>query len=136
MIKKVLIILVLIISLISCNNKTDINLSIDKDGYVKFEDAIKSKQFVIVKFGLEICTGCIEANEILIGLMPEYKDNKNICFSKVDLFEDRGAEKKYNIKMMPTIIFFDKNGKEFHRIEGIITKEAIKEKIDSICLDF
>lgn len=31
--------------------------------------------------------------------------------------------------MMPTIIFFDKDGKEFYRIEGNINKKLIEDKI-------
>ena len=103
----------------------------NEEGYVEFDKAIKSGHIVIAKFGLDICTGCIEANDILISLMPTY--DTAIYFSKVDLIEDRTAEKKYNIKMMPTIVFFGKDGKEFYRLEGTVTKELIVDKIESIC---
>ncbi|MCE5222933.1 thioredoxin family protein [bacterium] len=103
----------------------------DEEGYVEFYKAIKSGHMVIAKFGLDICTGCIEANQILMSLMPTY--DKAIYFSKVDLMEDRAAEKNYNISMMPTIIFFGKDGKEFYRLEGTVTKELIVDKIESIC---
>lgn len=106
----------------------------DKEGYVDFSEAIQSGHIVIAKFGLEICTGCIEANQILMSLMPTY--DKAIYFSKVDLMEDRTAEKKYNITMMPTIIFFGKDGKEFYRLEGTVTKKLIVDKIESICWSY
>jgi thiol-disulfide isomerase/thioredoxin len=139
MFKRLLIVLLAVLPLVSCSVKQNTiqkekKLQTDKDGYVEFYEAIKSNHFVIAKFGLDICVGCIEANNILKSLMPEY--GEKIYFSKVDLLADREAEKKYNIKMMPTIIFFDKKGKEFYRIEGTVTKKAIKDKIDSICLDY
>lgn len=105
----------------------------DKEGYVEFYEAIKSSRLVVAKFGLDICVGCIEANDLLISLMPTYE--KAIYFSKVDLMKDREAEKKYRIKMMPTIIFFDKGGKEFFRLEGTVTKKLIVDKLESFCWD-
>lgn len=147
--KKILVLISLVLFLSSCqglkssnqpksstqdNIGYDIPLARNEEGYVDFTKAIKSGHIVIAKFGLDICIGCIEANKIMISLMPTY--DKAIYFSKVDMMEDRSAEKKYNIKMMPTIIFFDKSGKEFHRIEGEISREAIVEKLESFCWSY
>ncbi|MDD4663388.1 MAG: thioredoxin family protein [Caldisericia bacterium] len=146
---KLLTILLLTFLLTSCNHASNSNrtkatpgeekgyemfLFKNEEGYVEFYEAIKSGHMVIAKFGLDICTGCIEANQILMSLMPTY--DKAIYFSKVDLMEDREAEKNYNIKMMPTIIFFGKDGKEFYRLEGTVTKELIVDKIESICWSY
>ena len=147
--KKLLTVLLLMLLLSSCNQNLNSNqtntdpggekghemlLLKDKEGYVDFYKAIKSDRIVIAKFGLDICTGCIEANQILMSLMPTYA--KAIYFSKVDLMEDRAAEKNYNITMMPTIIFFGKDGKEFFRLEGTVTKKLIVDKIESICWEY
>ena len=138
MIKKVLTILFLVFFLTSCGKaggtKQIKELPKDKEGYVEFNPAMKSGKVVIAKFGLDICIGCIEANKILISLMPTY--GKSIYFSKVDLMKDRDAEKNYKIKMMPTIIFFDKEGKEFFRLEGTVTKKLIEDKILSFCWEY
>jgi len=129
--KKEFILLFLVFFLASCgkagSTKQVKELPKDKEGYVEFYKAIKSGKVVIAKFGLDICIGCIEANKIIISLMPTY--GKSIYFSKVDLMKDRDVEKNYKIKMMPTIIFFDKEGKEFFRLEGRVTKELIEDKI-------
>ena len=138
MIKKVLTILFLVFFLSSCTKifapKKPKLLPKDNEGYVEFYQAMKSGKVVIAKFGLDICIGCIEANKILISLMPTYV--KSIYFSKVDLMKDRDAEKNYKIKMMPTIIFFDKEGKEFFRLEGTVTKKLIEDKILSFCWEY
>jgi thiol-disulfide isomerase/thioredoxin len=138
MIKKGLIILSLVLFLGSCakivGSKTPKLLPKDKEGYVEFYQAIKSGRVVVAKFGLDICTGCIEANKILISIMPSYE--KAIYFSKVDLMKDQEAEKTYKIKMMPTIIFFDKEGKEFYRLEGTVTKKLIVDKMESFCWSY
>lgn len=139
--KKIISILWLIFILISVTScammsgtKTPKLLPKDKEGYVEFYQAVKSGRVVVAKFGLDICVGCIEANKILISLMPTYE--KAIYFSKVDLMTDREAEKNYNIKMMPTIIFFDKDGKEFFRLEGTVTKKLIVDKLESFCWSY
>ena len=134
MIKKGLIVLLLLFFLTIATFNQPKPLPRDKEGYVEFYQAIKSGRIVIAKFGLDICVGCIEANKILISLMPTY--DKAIYFSKVDLMKEREAEKNYKIKMMPTIIFFDKDGKEFHRIEGTVTKKLIVDKIESFCWEY
>lgn len=138
MIKKVLTVLFLLSFLGSCTkiagSKSPKLLPKDKEGYVEFYQAIKSGRVVVAKFGLDICMGCIEANKTLISIMPTYE--KAIYFSKVDLMKDREAEKNYKIKMMPTIIFFDKDGKEFYRLEGTVTKKLIVDKIESFCWSY
>jgi len=146
---KLLTVILLAFFLTSCNPKTQTNqtqtnpnvekgyeefIPKDEEGYVEFYKAIKSGHMVIAKFGLDICTGCIEANQILMSIMPTY--DKAIYFSKVDLMKDRDAEKNYNITMMPTIIFFGKDGKEFYRLEGTVTKKLIVDKIESICWSY
>jgi thiol-disulfide isomerase/thioredoxin len=138
MIKKGLTVLFLMFFLASCTKiatpKQPKLLPKDKEGYVEFYQAIKSGRVVVAKFGLDICMGCMEANKTLISIMSTYE--KAIYFSKVDLMKDREAEKNYKIKMMPTIIFFDKDGKEFHRIEGTVTKKLIVDKIESFCWSY
>jgi thiol-disulfide isomerase/thioredoxin len=141
MIKKLSIVLAFILllsSLTSCAMISDLKkpklLPKDKEGYVEFYQSIKSGRVVVAKFGLDICQGCIEANKTLISIMPTY--DKAIYFSKVDLMKDREAEKNYKIKMMPTIIFFDKDGKEFFRLEGTVTKKLIVDKIESFCWNY
>lgn len=106
----------------------------NEEGYIDFYEAIKSGHIVIAKFGLDVSTDCIEANQILISLMPTY--DKAIHFSKVDLKQDRTAKKNYKIATIPTIIFFDKDGQEFYRLEGNVTSKMIVDKLESFCWSY
>ena len=132
--RKILITFLLLISLTSCATADEFvserTLPTNQYGYVDFNLALGSGKPLISKFGLEICTGCIEANQLLISLMPSYRES--VYFSSVDLMENREAEEKYHLTVMPTIIFFDPSGKEIHRIEGLVTKEAVVKQLDEM----
>lgn len=134
MMHKILITFLLLISLTSCATAEEYSsekyLPTDQNGYVNFVQALESGKPVIAKFGLEICTGCIEANQLLISLMSSYRGS--IYFSTIDLMENREAETTYHLTVMPTIIFFDPSGKEIHRIEGLVTKEAVVKQLDKM----
>jgi len=106
----------------------------NEEGYIDFYEAIKSGHIVIATFGLDSSTDSIEVNQILISLMPTY--DKSIHFSKVDLKQDRTSKKNYKIATIPTIIFFDKDGQEFYRLEGNVTSKMIVDKLESFCWSY
>ena len=53
----------------------------------------------------------------------------------VDLRNDRSAAKRYGIRMIPTQIFYDGEGKELFRREGFIAKEDILAKWKELGVD-
>ena len=42
-----------------------------------------------------------------------------------DVWKDNAPAKKYGIRLIPTQVFLDENGKEFFRHEGFFPKEEI-----------
>jgi thioredoxin 1 len=60
---------------------------------------------------------------ILEELKKEYQGQFEVVF--IDVWENPESVKPYNIKLIPTQIFFDGNGNELFRHQGFISKEDI-----------
>jgi thioredoxin 1 len=71
---------------------------------------------------------------ILDELREEYNGRFEVVF--VDVWENPDESKKYNIKMIPTQIFYDASGKELFRHEGFYSKEDILKKWKELGIAF
>lgn len=81
----------------------------------------------ILKFGAVWCNGCVVMKPRWGQLEKEYPWLETGFY---DYDRDKDMVEKYNIdKELPTVVFLDKNGKEFMRISGEISKEKIIEVI-------
>jgi thioredoxin 1 len=63
---------------------------------------------------------------ILEEFKNDYSDEFKTRF--IDVRENRTAARKYNIRVIPTQIFFDANGTELFRHEGFYSKEDMLDK--------
>ena len=77
----------------------------------------------MVDIGAKECIPCKMMIPIMAELEKEYKDRAAIVF--IDVWVNRGAGDKYGIKIIPTQIFYDAQGKEVLRHEGVLQKETI-----------
>ncbi len=94
------------------------------------EKALKSKKPTVVDFGAGYCMPCKMMLPILEELKKEYKDKANIIVLEISEYRDLAY--KYKIKVIPTQIFFDKNGNEYWRHEGFLPKEEIIKKLKEL----
>ncbi|MGE5559305.1 MAG: thioredoxin family protein [Bacillota bacterium] len=77
----------------------------------------------LVDLGAGFCFPCKQMEPILKELKAEYKGKIDIRI--IDVYEQRPEAMKYGIRVIPTQIFFDKEGKEVFRHEGFIPKADI-----------
>jgi thioredoxin 1 len=66
----------------------------------------------------------------LDDLKVNYADRFETAF--IDVWENEGVGEQYGIRMIPTQIFFDAEGKELFRHEGFISKEDILAKWEEL----
>jgi len=76
-----------------------------------------------VDLGAHKCIPCIMMKPILDELKKEYDGIVDVIF--IDVWKNRSAAKEYNIRVIPTQIFFDADGNEVFRHEGFFPKEDI-----------
>jgi|SRR5574344_1871872 thiol-disulfide isomerase/thioredoxin len=86
----------------------------------------------LIKFSSDMCIDCRELDEIINEVYPEFKDK--IVIHRYNI-NNKSKIKEYNIQVVPTMIFIDKNGVEIRRIEGKISKSDLKKYLKEIAND-
>lgn len=92
-----------------------------------WEDAvIKSPLPVVVDFWASWCMPCYIIAPHLAALADKYKDK--VKFGKLNVDENPNIARKYNIKSIPTVLFF-KDGNKVGESIGAVPKEVLEERM-------
>lgn len=78
---------------------------------------------MLVDLGADECVPCKLMKPILENLTEEYAGRMDVIFIDVWKYRDQAA--RFNVRMIPTQIFFDEQGRELYRRSGFIGKEDI-----------
>ena len=81
---------------------------------------------MMLELGSHSCIPCKAMMPVLAALKEEYGNALKVEF--IDVWKDTAAGEKYKVEMIPTQIFFDKEGKELFRHTGFFSKEDILAK--------
>ncbi len=83
----------------------------------------------IIKFSSKLCLDCKKIKKGFDELVPEYQDKISITEYNIDGSdkEVNDAIAKYNVSLVPTIVFINQNGKEVRRTEGFVNKNTLEE---------
>lgn len=86
---------------------------------------------VVIIFSSTMCSDCQKMKKVLTVVEPKYKDK--IEFMKINAGADdkqvQDLVKKYNVYLVPTLIFIDKKGKELMKREGSMTEDAFEKQL-------
>ena len=95
-----------------------------------FEDEVlKSSQPVLVDFWATWCGPCRAIAPIIEELASDF-DGK-VKVAKLDVDENQGSASKYNVRSIPTLLFFQ-NGKVVDQIVGSAPKAALETKLKGL----
>lgn len=81
-----------------------------------------------IELGSDTCIPCKMMRPVMEAVQKEYGDSVSVVY--YDINRKREMAVRYNIRVMPTQVFLDKNGKEFHRHEGFYPLEQVMSVID------
>ena len=81
---------------------------------------------MLVDLGAGTCIPCKMMAPILEEAQKAYEGKAIV--KVIDVNESRDEAMKYGIRVIPTQIFFDADGKEVYRHEGFMPKEDIVSK--------
>jgi thioredoxin 1 len=84
---------------------------------------------VVIDFWAEWCGPCKYISPIVDELAEAYKDK--VLIGKYDVDDGSDLLAEYNVRNIPTILFF-KDGKLADRNVGSITKDVLAKKIEAI----
>ena len=91
-------------------------------------EALKNGKPTVLDMGASTCIPCKMMKPIFEELEKEYEGRANILLLEISDYRD--IANKYNVRVIPTQIFFDKNGVQYWRHEGFLSKEDIINKIN------
>lgn len=86
-------------------------------------NARKEGKAVMLELGSVGCTPCEQMKAVMEKLRTSYKGRLEVIF--VDVRRDRDTAQRFGVFAIPTQVFLDKRGKEFHRHMGFYGYEEI-----------
>jgi len=97
------------------------------------DEAMKTGLPIVLKLGSDKCRPCIAMNPIIKELAAE-QDGK-VVFLALDVYQNRDLSNKYGVRLIPTVIFFDKHGEPKGKSEGFMDKDQLLIKISELELN-
>ena len=78
-----------------------------------------------VEIGAARCIPCKAMQPIMKEVAEEYKGQVRVLFHDVWTEKGKMDAAKYNIRVIPTQVFLDRDGKEYYRHEGYYPKDDV-----------
>jgi len=88
----------------------------------------------MLKFSSPMCSDCKKVSNVLINVVPDYKDS--VTFEEINVSDGSKASseavKAYKVTVVPTLIFVSRDGKIIQKTEGLLSEEEIRTGLNSI----
>ena len=113
---------------VKSNDSVEINSDAKPEELLILDDEDKSLiKVTFIELGSVNCIPCKMMQPIMEEIEQEYRDQVKVIFHDVWTNEGRPYAEKYRIRVIPTQVFLDKDGKEYFRHEGFFPKEELIE---------
>jgi thioredoxin 1 len=89
------------------------------------QTTLRAGKPTIIEFGANNCVSCREMKPVLHALAQDPR----IAVADVDILKERGYIGRYQIRLMPTQVFYDAKGQETGRHLGKISGEEILARL-------
>ena len=114
-IKFAVLVLMFLLSIASCSNAGQIDAALSK--------AKQEGKIVMLELGSVGCISCEQMKPVMQKLRDTYQGKLDVIF--IDVREDHKTGRQFGVHAIPTQVFLDKTGKEFHRHIGFYSYEEI-----------
>lgn len=98
-----------------------------------FIDAKTNHQSILLDFYADWCVSCIKMDEEIFTRVDVKNALKSYALLRIDVTHnsefDQAMLKKFNVIAPPTIVIFDREGKESQRVIGEISSQRLIEKL-------
>ncbi|MHC4513468.1 MAG: thioredoxin family protein [Planctomycetota bacterium] len=81
----------------------------------------------VIDIGAGTCKPCLEMIPVMDAVKAEFEGRAIV--ELIDIREDADAKQRYRVKLIPTQIFFDRDGHEVWRHQGFLAKEEIVKRL-------
>lgn len=79
---------------------------------------------IFLELGADKCVPCKEMRPVMKGIEQAFGDQVEVIF--YDVWDDPAPANEYGVQMIPTQIFLDESGEEFHRHAGFYPQADIE----------
>ncbi len=94
----------------------------------ELKNALSGGKPVLVDFGSNKCIPCRQLRPILKEVAQEFSGKAQVLI--IDVFEHRDPAREHRIQLIPTLVFFNAQGKEVFRRSGVWDKGSIARKLN------
>ncbi len=92
-----------------------------------FSKALAGGKPLVVDFGSNTCIPCRQLRPVLQTIRQSYAGKLEVLV--IDIRKNEKLAGDYKIQVIPTVIFFDRSGKEVFRHQGFMSEDRIKEQL-------
>jgi thioredoxin 1 len=82
-------------------------------------------KITFIELGSVNCIPCKQMQPVMKAIEEKYGDAVSVVFYDVWTRAQQSYARQYNIRLIPTQVFLDENGKEFFRHEGFLPEAEI-----------
>ncbi len=97
----------------------------------EIESIKKITKVTFVELGSVNCVPCKQMQPVMSAIEEKYGDQIKVIFYDVWQADQKKYAKEYGINLIPTQVFLDENGKEFHRHQGFYPEAEIDKVLQS-----
>jgi thioredoxin 1 len=87
--------------------------------------ATKAPIVTFIELGSVNCIPCKAMQPVMESIRTKYPDQVSVLFYDVWTKEGQPYGQRYGIRVIPTQVFLDKDGKEYYRHEGFFPEEEL-----------
>jgi thioredoxin 1 len=80
-----------------------------------------------IELGSVNCVPCRAMQPVMDSIRKKYSDQVSVLFYDVWTKQGEPYGRQYRIRVIPTQVFLDKDGKEYYRHEGFLPEEEVKK---------
>lgn len=99
-----------------------------------FEAVAAAGKPAVIKFGSTMCLDCKKMDAMMNEVMPQYTDK--VVYEKINSqSNDKHTQsmiQKYNVTVVPTVIFLNKDGSVYKKTEGAYDKNEFEKYLKGI----
>jgi len=94
------------------------------------ESITQEGRVTMLNVGAEFCPPCQAMEPVIEEVQEHYQDQVHMPY--LDIQKHSTQVQHLGVRTTPTQIFFDHQGREIYRHEGILEKEEIKDRLDEL----
>ena len=126
---KITVFILFTVSFLSCGKTKEISTETVNKPKPEEQNTGTNAKVTFLELGSVSCIPCRQMQPIMKSIESKYGGQVKVVFH--DVWKDKKPAQQYGIKLIPTQVFLDENGKEFYRHEGFFPEEDIDKLLAS-----